>query len=146
MTRADDDASERSAPRFLPPYWDADAPAPRFKMGTRVRVLAGWPPGHVRTPWYIRGRIGVVERVLGQFGNPEELAYGREGAPKLPLYRVRFALADIWGEHAVTAGDLARADTIDVEVYESWLEPFFDYASDPETQKKKVERDIAAAR
>lgn len=133
-------------PNFNPPYWDPAAPAPRFKMGARVRVRAGWPTGHMRTPWYVRGRVGVVERVLGHFANPEELAYRRDGLPKLPLYRVRFSLAEIWGDAAAAAGDVARDDTIDVELYESWLEPFFDYAADPETQKQKVEQDIAAAR
>ncbi len=128
------------APNFHPPYWDAAAPAPRFKMGSRVRVLRGAPPGHVRTPWYVKGRIGVVERVLGHFANPEELAYARDGLPKQPLYRVRFALSSIWGRET----GFGLEDTIDVEIYESWLEPFFDYGGDLDGEAAKVERDLAA--
>ena len=46
-------------------------------MADRVRVKAMMPPGHVRAPAYLRGKTGVIERPLGEFGNPEELAYGR---------------------------------------------------------------------
>jgi hypothetical protein len=62
----------------------------RFQPGDRVQVRAARPPGHVRTPWSIRGRVGVVERCCGAYGNPEQLAYGRSGEPRQPLYRVRF--------------------------------------------------------
>jgi nitrile hydratase len=53
----------------------------RFAAGDRVRVLAMYPLGHVRTPWYIRGKTGVVERLCGAYPNPEELAYQRSGLP-----------------------------------------------------------------
>ena len=84
--------------------------------GSKVRVRAMMPPGHVRTPAYLRGQLGEVERVLGPFGNPETLAYGHE-AERLPLYRVRFRMADLWDE-AETPDD-----TIDAEIYAHWLEP-----------------------
>ena len=42
----------------------------------KVKVKKMFPPGHVRTPSYLRGKIGEVERDLGYFKNPEELAYG----------------------------------------------------------------------
>jgi len=91
--------------------------APRFAAGDRVRVLELARPGHVRTPHYARGKCGVVERFCGAFGNPEELAYGRwDGAP-VPLYRVRFRLADVFPT------DDAEPDTIDVDLYEPWLVP-----------------------
>ena len=45
---------------------------PRYRVGQRVRVRAAYPPGHVRTPYYCRGRVGVVERLCGAFANPEE--------------------------------------------------------------------------
>lgn len=90
----------------------------RFAPGERVRVRTGWPSGHCRTPHYCRGRTGTVERVCGEFRNAEALAYGRDGLPKQPLYRVRFAQADLWPDYAGAAGD-----TIDIEIYEHWLEP-----------------------
>ena len=86
-----------------------------FAPGTRVRVRTMAPPGHVRTPGYLRGRTGAVERVLGPFPNPEQLAYGHPGE-RLPLYRVRFRLADLWE-------DAAGGDTLDAEIYAHWLEP-----------------------
>lgn len=90
----------------------------RFKPGQRVRVRRAYPPGHVRIPWYIRGHAGVVERLCGAYPNPEELAYARNGLPAQPLYRVRFAQPDLWPGYAGSP-----ADTVDVEIYQHWLEP-----------------------
>jgi nitrile hydratase len=89
-----------------------------FAAGDRVRVRRAYPPGHVRTPFYIRGKTGVIERVLGDFPNPEELAYGRSGDPKQTLYRVRFRQPDVWPDYAGSLGD-----TVDIEIYQHWLEP-----------------------
>jgi nitrile hydratase subunit beta len=91
---------------------------PRFAVGAQVNVRRGNPPGHIRTPYYIRGKAGTVERICGEFRNPEELAYGRTGEPKQVLNRVRFAQKDIWPAYAGP-----DKDTIDVELYEHWLEP-----------------------
>lgn len=90
---------------------------PRFAVGAPVNVRHGNPPGHIRTPYYIRGKSGTVERICGEFRNPEELAYGRNGEPKQVLYRVRFNLKDVWADY-----DGPMSDTIDVELYEHWLE------------------------
>ena len=83
----------------------------------KVRVKTMMPPGHVRAPAYLRGKTGVIERALGAFRNPEQLAYGLE-AEKQPLYRVRFTMAEIWGEAAETP-----TDTLDAEIYGHWLDP-----------------------
>jgi nitrile hydratase subunit beta len=88
-----------------------------FAIGQSVRVRASWPPGHVRTPHYLRGRRGVVESVAGHFANPEELAYGRAGLPKRALYRVRFRQAELWPDYAGAGTDSAVAD-----IYEHWLD------------------------
>lgn len=85
-------------------------------MADRVRVKAMMPPGHVRAPAYLRGKTGEIERELGPFANPEQLAYGLE-AETQPLYRVRFTMAEIWGERAEHP-----ADTVDAEIYGHWLE------------------------
>ncbi len=87
-----------------------------FSAGDRVRVREMYPPGHVRTPFYVRGKAGIVERVVGEFDNPEELAYGREGDKRI-LYRVRFAQRDVFPQTP------SGSDTIDVEIYEHWLVP-----------------------
>ena len=90
----------------------------RFAPGGRVVVRPSEPPGHIRTPFYVRGLVGVVERVCGPFANPEELAYGRAGLPTQPLYRIRFRQADVWPDY-----DGPPTDSVEVEVYEHWLEP-----------------------
>jgi hypothetical protein len=84
--------------------------------GTAVRVRFACPPGHTRTPFYVRGKSGVIERFVGRLGNPEALGYGLAPMPKLALYRVRFGMAEIWGDYSG-----ASADTLDVEIYEHWL-------------------------
>ncbi|WP_306115913.1 MULTISPECIES: SH3-like domain-containing protein [unclassified Roseovarius] len=90
--------------------------ARRKAMGERVRIRASMPPGHIRAPAYLRGKTGVIERSLGAFGNPEQLAYGH-AADKKQLYRVRFTMAELWGE-----GAEAPNDTVDAEIYDHWLE------------------------
>jgi nitrile hydratase len=89
-----------------------------FAANDRVRVRTAFPPGHVRTPFYVRGKTGVVERVLGPFRNPEELAYGRRSEPAQMLYRVRFLQREVWSDYAGPPND-----TVDVEIYQHWLEP-----------------------
>ena len=91
---------------------------PRFSPGDSVHVRKAFPPGHIRTPWYIRGKCGVVERICGEFGNPETLAYAGDGKPKQVLYRVRFLQAEVWPDYAG-----GHSDTVDIEIYQHWLEP-----------------------
>ncbi len=55
----------------------------KFAPGDKVRIAAANPPGHRRVPVYARGREGIIERICGAFPNPEELAYGFDGLPKL---------------------------------------------------------------
>ena len=94
------------------------APGHRFNVGDPVVIKRTFPPGHRRTPYYIRGKRGVIERLCGVYCNPEELAYARSGLPKQPLYRVRFLQRDVWPEYRGQA-----ADTVDIEIYQHWLEP-----------------------
>jgi nitrile hydratase subunit beta len=96
----------------------ATAVAARFRRGDHVKVRWADVPGHIRTPWYIRGHAGVIERLCGAYPNPEELAYARSGLPAQPLYRVRFIQARVWPDYPGSP-----ADTIDVEIYQHWLEP-----------------------
>jgi nitrile hydratase len=92
-----------------------------FAAGDRVHVLERVALGHTRTPQYIKGKRGIVERVCGAFRNPEELAYGTTDGPSIPLYRVRFALSEVWRSDSASFG-AAFTDTVDVEIYEHWLE------------------------
>jgi len=96
----------------------APAPQRRFNVGERVRVKAVHPPGHRRTPSYVRGKLGAIERVCGTFPNPEELAYGFDGEPKHVLYRVRFKQTEVWNDYSGPG-----CDWIELEIYEHWLDP-----------------------
>src|SRR5215218_11391027 len=93
-----------------------DTVAPSFHVGDKVTVRAAYPIGHVRTPYYVRGKHGIIERLCGIFANAEELAYARPGLPKQPLYRVRFRQRDIWTDYSGSS-----ADVIEVEIYQHWL-------------------------
>jgi nitrile hydratase len=77
-----------------------------FEAGQRVRVSAREHRGHHRTPGYLKGRVGTVQRCHGSFTNPETRAYGDSGLPKQALYLVRFD-----NGHPVSA-----------DIYEHWLE------------------------
>jgi Nitrile hydratase beta subunit, C-terminal len=89
----------------------------RFRPGDRVRVMKADPLGHVRTPYYIRGRRGTVERLCGAFPNPEELAQQRDGLPSQPLYRVRFPQRELWPDYRGRDDDV-----VEVEIFQHWLE------------------------
>ena len=89
----------------------------RYRPGDRVRVRKAYPLGHIRTPFYIRGHSGVIERLCGTFGNPEELAQQRSGEPAQPLYRVRFQQKDVWPGYKGNPEDV-----LEVEIFQHWLE------------------------
>ncbi len=89
-----------------------------LSAGTPVRVRDDWPetrgPCHIRTPHYLRGQTGIVLRHLGDFRNPEDLAFARPAATR-PLYHVAFDPRSIWPD--------AGGNEIVVEIFEHWLEP-----------------------
>jgi nitrile hydratase beta subunit-like protein len=89
----------------------------RFQAGQRVRIAARMHEGHHRTPGYLKGKSGNIERVHASFTNPETRAYGSDGLPKQPLYLVGFEQSDVWPAYRGAAGDRIYAD-----VFEHWLE------------------------
>ena len=90
----------------------------RFRAGDDVRVRVDNPGGHFRTPAYIQGQTGRVHKLCGVFPNPESLAYGGDGQPAQPLYRVEFSQKQVWPEYRGPASDM-----IHVDIYQHWLEP-----------------------
>ena len=90
----------------------------RFAPGDRVSVAKAFPPGHVRTPTFLRGLTGTVVRHFGAFPNPSLLAYGMSGQPPLNLYQVVFDMDDVWDGD----GEYAAGDTVAADIYENWLE------------------------
>ncbi len=95
----------------------ASSSAARFSPGDRVRVGTADPPGHCRTPGYVRGKTGRVVRLHGTFHNPESLAYWGSGLPKQPLYQVEFDQTVLWDTYGGAPGD-----KVWVDIYQHWLE------------------------
>ena len=95
----------------------------KYRPGDRVRVRFEDRAGHLRTPWYVRGKTGWIERVYGEFLNPESLAFGRNGLPKKVLYSVGFEQAELWGK-------AHPGDKLWVDIYEHWLDPLDPHRSE----------------
>jgi nitrile hydratase len=95
------------------------ADTPRgYRLGEQVRIVDLGKPGHVRTPLYVRGKVGTIDRCCGQFENPENRAYGRVGRERIPLYRVRLRQRELWPDY-----DGADHDSLVLEIYDHWLRP-----------------------
>jgi nitrile hydratase len=88
-----------------------------YREGERVRVAAREHAGHHRTPSYIKGKVGRIERAHASFTNPETRAYGEDGLPRQPLYLVGFAQRDVWPGYRGR-----EEDRIYVDLFEHWLE------------------------
>jgi len=93
----------------------------RFAPGVAVRVRDDWPEAsarvHIRTPHFVRGAEGTIERVLGRFANPEDLAFARP-AEERPLYQVRFPQRALFPD-----GGGGPRDSLMADLFEHWLEP-----------------------
>ena len=87
---------------------------PAFQAGDRVRAKTMNPPTHTRLPRYVRGRVGVIDRVIGCHVFPDSNARGAGENPQW-LYTVRFDGRELWG---------AGADpsvTVSVDAWEPYL-------------------------
>jgi hypothetical protein len=90
--------------------------APVFQLGQRVRIADRTPPVHHRVPSYVKGQVGVIERVCGLHGEPEKFIRG-DGEPRQRIYRVRIPQEDLWTEY-----DGNNDDDLEIEIFEHWLE------------------------
>ena len=88
-----------------------------YRVGQRVRVSSRSHEGHHRTPGYLKGKVGRVERLHAAFTNPETRAYGADGLPMQNVYLVGFAQRDVWPGYRGR-----ERDRVLVDVYEHWLE------------------------
>ncbi|MCW5735167.1 MAG: nitrile hydratase subunit beta [Enhydrobacter sp.] len=91
------------------------APA-RFAIGDRVLARNMHPKGHTRLPRYVRGHVGVVERLHGCQVFPDSAGMGEGDNPQW-LYTVRFEGRDLWG------ADADPTLKVSVEAFEPYLEP-----------------------
>ena len=87
-----------------------------FKAGDKVRTKNINPPTHTRLPRYVRGRVGIVDRVIGYHVFPDSNATGGGENPQW-LYTVRFDGRELWGPQ----GD--PTTTVSVDAWEPYLEP-----------------------
>ena len=90
--------------------------AAAFKPGDRVRARNINPPTHTRLPRYVRGHVGVIERVIGCHVFPDSNASGAGENPQW-LYTVRFDGGDLWGPQ----GD--PTVKVSVDAWEPYLQP-----------------------
>ncbi|WP_372072448.1 nitrile hydratase subunit beta [Tistrella mobilis] len=88
----------------------------RFKAGDRVKVRDINTLAHTRAPRYVRGRVGTIERLHGDFVLPDAAA-ARRGEDPQPCYAVRFAARDLWGDTA------HPNDCVHADLWDDYLEP-----------------------
>ncbi len=103
--------------RSPPVVVSATDEVPVFRVGDTVQVLQRAPIGHYRVPRYLRGRTGVLERVVmpRELDNEEE-GFGRNAGRKRHYYRVSFAMREVWPGYPGPA-----QDRLLIEVFETWL-------------------------
>jgi nitrile hydratase subunit beta len=94
---------------------DTTSPA-LYAVGERVRAKMIHPRTHTRLPRYVRGHVGMIERVLGYHVFPDSNAVGAGENPQW-LYTVTFDGAELWGE----ASDPGLK--VSVDAWEAYLEP-----------------------
>ena len=86
-----------------------------FKAGDKVRAKTINPPSHTRLPRYVRGHLGVIERVIGCHVFPDSNASGAGENPQW-LYTVCFEGHELWG---ATADPSVK---VSIDAWEPYLE------------------------
>ena len=92
----------------------------RFAVGDLVRLYAGEIPHHTRLPHYMRGKVGIVERVLGAHVFADSNALGRGEDPRW-LYTVAVRGSELWPGRE--DADEAEYLTVSIDAWEPYLEP-----------------------
>ena len=101
---------------LIPGSFDRTAPAPaRFKLGDRVRARNIHPATHTRLPRYVRGHVGIIERMHGCHVFPDAIVASGAEDPQW-LYTVTFEGAALWGP------DVESGLRISVDAFEPYLD------------------------
>jgi nitrile hydratase subunit beta len=111
-------ASLVPAPGAEPLGIPTTAPArtePRFQPGDAVRARNQHPTGHTRLPRYVRGKRGVIHKMMGVHVFADTHAHG-QGEQAQPLYSVRFEAEELWSESADGRG------AVYVDLWEAYLD------------------------
>lgn len=89
---------------------------PIFATGERVEVRNPPMGDHTRLPGYLRGQVGVVERIFeGNYAYPISTGADGLGVP-MPVYLVRFERSELWGKDVEPL-----AEPLFAELYETYL-------------------------
>jgi nitrile hydratase len=104
--------------RPLPGIVYATGEEPIFKPGDGIRIRERKPVGHYRVPTYLRGKKGVVERVIEPTAvDNEEEGFGRNAGSRRHYYRIALPMTEIWPDYVGSPND-----GLHIEVFETWLE------------------------
>lgn len=79
-----------------------------------MRVSPHDPPAHCRAPRYVRGHVGTVVEIHGDYRLPDHVVARVRPPAVETVYAVRFQATDLWGE-----GD----HSVMVDLWESYLAP-----------------------
>jgi len=99
----------------MPASRDEGRMAPAFSVGDAVRARNIEVTGHTRLPRYVRGKVGIVARHHGSHVFPDTSAHDL-GESAQPLYTVRFAAKELWGEN------VERRDCVYIDLWEDYLQ------------------------
>ena len=83
----------------------------KFALGDRVKIKTDNPGDLKRVPKYIKGKIGIVQRIHGQIVNRRD---HRDERPA--LYSVVFVSNDLFPE-------ASKKDKVFVDIFEDWMIP-----------------------
>ena len=91
----------------------------RFALGDRVSVRQGSTQEDGSTPYYVRGKSGIIEEVGEASNNPVQSLDDRGATTsRTKVYRMRFAACEVWPESPGAPGD-----TLALHISEDQLEP-----------------------
>jgi nitrile hydratase subunit beta len=116
-------------------FSDSELGSARFAIGDQVVVAVMPTKGHTRCPAYLRGAVGVIEQVYALAHVPEVRAHSSARCRE-HTYAVTFDARTLWPQDsAVTNSPVTTSHTVIVEVFESYLEPFFEGSPGAELQR-----------
>lgn len=87
----------------------------RFQVGDRVRTKNMHPKSHTRLPRFVRGHVGVIDRIQGFHVYPDAVVAEGKEDPQW-LYTVMFDGRELWG------ADSDPTFEVSIEAFEPYLE------------------------